>query len=149
MEILGFNRRGKEILLKAVVQAIPTYAMGCFRLPFYLAHEIEQLMANFWWEDSKGKGIHWVKWKEMCRSKHSEGMGFRDLEAFNMALLGKQLWKLLTMPHSLLSRIFKSRYFPSFTWRCILSSKNLFSKLAFYGERKMGVGVEYDTPVQN
>lgn len=121
------------------MQAIPTYAMGCFRLPFYLAHEIEQLMANFWWEDSKGKGIHWVKWKEMYRSKHSEGMGFRDLEAFNMALLAKQLWKLLTMPHSLLSRIFKSRYFPTtdvfgarlganppFTWRCILSSKSLF-----------------------
>jgi len=44
------------------------------------------------------------------------GMGFKDLTAFNLAMLGKQGWKLLTEPDSLVSRIFKAGYFPSGTY---------------------------------
>jgi hypothetical protein len=37
----------KEVLLKAVVQAIPTYSMGVFQLPISLCRELNQLMQNF------------------------------------------------------------------------------------------------------
>jgi len=40
-------------------------------------------------------------------------MGFKDLSAFNLAMLGKQGWKFITEPDSLVARIFKARYFPS------------------------------------
>jgi len=63
-------------------------------------------------------------------------MGFKDLAAFNVAMPGKQGWQLQTNSDSLVSRIFKARYYPnssyldaklghnpSFVWRSIFSTK--------------------------
>ncbi|CAI8600152.1 unnamed protein product [Vicia faba] len=44
----GFlSRARKGVLIKAVVQAIPTYVMSCFKLPGGICHEIEALMEKF------------------------------------------------------------------------------------------------------
>ncbi|XP_042951227.1 uncharacterized protein LOC122283931 [Carya illinoinensis] len=42
------SQAGKEVLLKAVVQAIPTYSMSVFLLPRKLCKEITAVMARFW-----------------------------------------------------------------------------------------------------
>lgn len=53
---------GKEILIKTVLQAIPTYTMACFKLPKNLLYEINRTIARFWWGDTVDKStIHWVK----------------------------------------------------------------------------------------
>uniref|UniRef100_A0A803PCN2 Reverse transcriptase domain-containing protein n=1 Tax=Cannabis sativa TaxID=3483 RepID=A0A803PCN2_CANSA len=56
------SRVGKEVLVKAVVQSLPSYAMSVFLLPLDITRDIEKLMNKFWWQ-SKGdrKGVHWME----------------------------------------------------------------------------------------
>ena len=43
------SKVGKEVLIKAIVQAIPTYTMGVFQLPVKLCDELNSLCSKFWW----------------------------------------------------------------------------------------------------
>ncbi|XP_021726597.1 uncharacterized protein LOC110693730 [Chenopodium quinoa] len=101
------SRAGKEILLKSVIQAIPTYIMGVYKIPAGVIDDIHAMMARFWWgqEDDKRR-VHWKSWKDLCTPKFLGGMGFRDLRVFNDALLGRQAWRLTSNPNSLLNRFF-------------------------------------------
>jgi len=51
------------------------------------------------------------------------GMGFRDLELFNMALLAKQRWRIIQQPESMLATILKEN--PSYAWRIIMKARGV------------------------
>lgn len=82
------SHAGKEILLKAVAQSIPTYTMSIFLLPNILLCEINALMQRYSWghhkQDTK---IHWLKWDQKGIFKNQGCMGIRDLGSFNKSLL--------------------------------------------------------------
>ena len=46
---LVLSRAGKEILIKAVAQSIPTYTISVFQLPMKLCDELNSMYARFWW----------------------------------------------------------------------------------------------------
>jgi hypothetical protein len=105
---------GRGTLIKAVAQAIPTYLMSSFLIPKSLCHQIESMTSKFWWGSNVDKKkIHWVNWKKTCRKKDNGGMGFRDINFFNQALLAKQGWRIMTEHDSLLAKVFKAKYFPT------------------------------------
>ncbi|XP_058768952.1 uncharacterized mitochondrial protein AtMg00310-like [Vicia villosa] len=85
------SRTGKEVLIKAVALAIPTYVMSCYKMSEALCKEIEAMLAKFWWGSKNGeRKVHWMSWEKLSRSKGSGGMGFRGISEFNKSLLGKQ-----------------------------------------------------------
>lgn len=51
-------------------------------------------------------------WHHLCTPKKLGSLDFRKLKGFNMAMLRKQGWRLIQNPNSLISRVFKARYFP-------------------------------------
>jgi hypothetical protein len=76
-KIKFLSQAGKEILLKAVIQVIPTYSMGVFQLAISLCKELNQLMQTFWWSHmSNNSKIHWMSWAKMERSKSIGGLAF-------------------------------------------------------------------------
>jgi hypothetical protein len=55
------SQGGKEVLIKAVAQALPTYIMGVFKLPFLVCDDLTRLIRNFWWGADRGKRkMHWM-----------------------------------------------------------------------------------------
>ena len=130
------SQADREILIKAVIQAIPSYAMCCFRFPASLCDEICSMANRFWWgQRGDARKIHWINKAKLIKSKMEGGMGFRDLQLFNKALLG---WRLIQEPHALVSRFLKAKYFPnssflearlssnaSYIWRSICESRHV------------------------
>ena len=128
------SKAGKEILIKAVAQSIPTYTMSVFQLLMKLCDELEVMCAKFWWgQVGNEQKIHWQRWEKLTLSKKDGGMGFRDLRAFNLAMLAKEGWRLLRDNNSLVYHCLEARYFPryhlfdakespncSFTWKSIV-----------------------------
>ena len=92
----------KEALIKAVAQVIPTYAMSVFKFPKKICKEIIDAMSQYRWGDEEDQcKVHWFAWWKMFVPKEKGGMGFRDIHAFNLALLAKQCWRLIINPESI------------------------------------------------
>ena len=133
---------GKKVLIKSVAQAIPVYSMSCFRLPRGLCDKITSIICQFWWGSKRGKRKpNWVAWDVMTRPKHVGGLGFRDIEIFNLALLARQAWRVLDDPDSLSAQVLKAAYFPgsdllgaelgshpSQIWRAILDGRDILAQ---------------------
>ncbi|CAN1290084.1 Uncharacterized mitochondrial protein AtMg00310 [Linum perenne] len=82
--------------------------------------------------------MKWVSWEKLCLPKDEGGLGFKDLETFNHALLAKQTWRISQDPELLISKIYKAKYFPnssllnagkgsnpSWGWRGILKGRDI------------------------
>jgi hypothetical protein len=78
---------------------------------------------------------------EVVLSEKEGGMGFRDLHSFNLAMLAKQVWRLIDDPESLCAKVLRAKYFPdghileagpksgsSFTWQNIVAGIQTFKR---------------------
>ncbi|GJN06559.1 hypothetical protein PR202_ga24299 [Eleusine coracana subsp. coracana] len=98
---------GREVLIKSV--ACP---MSCFLIPKDTCKKMKSVIANYWWGGAaNSRRIHWQSWEQVTRPKMQGGMGFWNMHLFNLAMLGKQGWRIMMKPESLCSRVLRGRYF--------------------------------------
>ena len=80
----------------------------------------------------------WVAWQKLCTPNEEGGLGFRDLRAFNLALLAKQGCRIQQNTNSLVHKVLKAKYFadrtfreaqlerrPSYIWWSIMATKEI------------------------
>lgn len=67
---------GREVLIKANTQSVPTYWMSCFRLPVPVCRKITTYISNYWWGSSvDNHKIHWLRWNRLTVVKQMEKWG--------------------------------------------------------------------------
>ena len=132
----------REVLIKAIATAVPTYPMHLFLFPKSICNAMSADIANFWWGNSDDKNkTHWLAWRKLCKNKDEGGMSFRDFHGFNLSLLAKQCWRILRNPTALWVRILKVKYFmdchlfeakkgasPSWIWSSLLKGRDTIEK---------------------
>ena len=63
----------------------------CNKVLRKVCDEINGAMAGFWWgQKQEERKIHWVSWLNLTKRKEKGGMGFKDINLLNIALLAKQ-----------------------------------------------------------
>ncbi|XP_013632788.1 PREDICTED: uncharacterized mitochondrial protein AtMg00310-like [Brassica oleracea var. oleracea] len=86
--------------------------MSTLLLQLETCENLANAIAQFWWSLNLPKrDIHWVKWENLSKPRGDGGIGFKMIHKFNLALLGKQLWRLVQYPDSLVARVLKGKYF--------------------------------------
>lgn len=119
---------GKEVLLNLVAMAIPNYTMQILSPPHH----------PMWWTNKNYETILVVRHGKPCNKYEGRGHNFKDVKQYNLALLAKQEWRLITKLNSLLFKVLRGKYFPnssfleagpgshpSWSWRGIYEKKSL------------------------
>nr|GMD63473.1 uncharacterized protein LOC109159432 [Ipomoea batatas] len=108
LELPSFLERNKAVTFRSLEQKLKD-RLDSWRL----RDRLEKTMNRFWWESSGsgGGGIHWLSWSRMFMPKDCGGLGYKRIHEFNIALLAKQGWRLLSNPESLASRLLRARYY--------------------------------------
>ncbi|XP_021771322.1 uncharacterized protein LOC110735439 [Chenopodium quinoa] len=125
---VGLSSTAKLVIINSILVASFNHILSVFKVPPSICSRIDNLLARFWWKsDSQSRGLA-MRSKSLLRPKGLGGLGIRQLESFNSALLTRQCWRIHQHPQLLVSRLltakypslrsFKTRTIPRSSWGC-------------------------------
>lgn len=95
-DVTKLSMRGKITLVNSVLSVVPLYNLSFMPIPVMVAKEITSLQCKFsWGGDGDSKKTAWIKWKDLCKHKKEGGLGLKNVQLFNKALLCKWIWRFL------------------------------------------------------
>ncbi|KAL5559785.1 hypothetical protein UlMin_035996 [Ulmus minor] len=135
------------VLIKSIALTIPIYSMQTVKLPVFICSKLDARIRSFWWNSnsSNGKTLCFKAWDDLCKLKGCGGLGFRKMMDFNISLLAKWSWNLLTGRRFLCLDFLRSKYlhstafndttpkrFDSCFWKAILQIRGVVKEGACY-----------------
>lgn len=98
--------------LQSVLGTMPLYPMHCLKLSQHTVDALDKVQRNYWWSHNSARQKHYISWSKLCLPKRNGGMGFKNLDVYNTALLTKTAWQLLHNQDSLCAKILRGKYCP-------------------------------------
>jgi exonuclease III len=107
------NLASRLVLLKSVLQALPTYLFSVLAAPKHVIKAIQTLQRNFLWHGHQpNKKWALVSWDKLCMPKSQGGLGLRDPGKLNQVMGAKIWWRWLKEPESTWARLWRLKYAP-------------------------------------
>jgi hypothetical protein len=91
------NLARRVVLIKYVLSNLPIYQFSTLLAPKGILKELAQFIHKFLWQGGKAshKKFHLLNWDTVTLPKKSGGLGIRDPEITNSAMVAKLLWRLV------------------------------------------------------
>jgi hypothetical protein len=107
------NIASRLVLLKSVLQALPTYLFTALAAPKKVIKAIRSLQRNFLWSGHQpNKKWALVNWDKLCLPKSQGGLGLRDPGKLNQVMGAKIWWRWLKNPTTAWAQLWKQKYAP-------------------------------------
>ena len=90
---------------------MPLYLLPILATPKWVLREIWDLQRTFLWGGSKVRR-KWalVNWQEVCKPKHTGGLGLRDPHLSNKVMGAKIWWQWVSNTNSPWAQMWASKY---------------------------------------
>ena len=95
-----------------MAQAIPFYSISVLQFPKGLCEQLDAIVRRFWWNPISDVGSYSfpIAWASLCWPLKEGGLGFKKFWEFNLALLSKLAWCLLTGKDCLCISLLRAKY---------------------------------------
>lgn len=105
------NIANRVVLINSVLNAIHIYSLSFYKAPMKVLNEIHQIQSKFLLGGGDLKrSIHWVSWNVICKSREEGGLGVKNVEIMNAALIFKWKWRILSDDEAVWRGILNARY---------------------------------------
>ncbi|KAL2929363.1 LINE-1 retrotransposable element ORF2 protein [Bienertia sinuspersici] len=108
---------GRSQLINSVLMSIQQYWAQVFILPTSVLQSIEQICRSYLWSG------HWcsnrpgyIAWENVCRPKKEGGLGFKSMQQWNLANMGRYVWAVEQKQDSLWLKWVNSVYIKGQEW---------------------------------
>uniref|UniRef100_A0A803N7C0 Reverse transcriptase domain-containing protein n=1 Tax=Chenopodium quinoa TaxID=63459 RepID=A0A803N7C0_CHEQI len=110
-KFLSLSQAGKLVLINGILVAMASHILSAYLLPKCIMRKISLLILKFWRSSSMdNRPNNWRKTSLLEQHKHDGGIGLRNINNLNLALVFKQAWSIFSNPQLHVSKVFKAKY---------------------------------------
>ncbi|VFQ94486.1 unnamed protein product, partial [Cuscuta campestris] len=127
---LKLSYAGRLELIRAVVQGVQSFWLLAFPVQKYVLDRIISMCRDFLWGSKLAK----VAWVDICKPREEGGLGLKDANTWNNALLCKLLWNLAAKNDTLWVKWVHNVYIQGenlWQWQPMKRHSDFFKRLAY------------------